>query len=211
MVGIYKNRVVSLFLHLSIWQLQAPGCMFWTRGAPSKLSPWLHLQTFTSVSLPFFFFSFLVALPPLSCPTQWGRILLVAMTSGQCLYEMQPLTVWTAGQDRDTSRFKEELSSGLGRKRHPGDTKPQWANPDAAGWNGTLLRSSEGQHESLDGGTLRAAVRVVKQLLRLIRSLCGCVCFFHGGSGVNAGKAWSWESAAAGSRMGCDPWIRLED
>lgn len=57
------------------------------------------------------------------------------MTSGQCLHEMQPLTVRTAGQDGDTSRFKEELPAGR-------DTEPQRA--DAAGWNGTLVKFDAG-------------------------------------------------------------------
>lgn len=39
-----------------------------------------------------------LAPPPLSCPAQWARILLVAMTSAQCLSDMRPLSVWTAGQ-----------------------------------------------------------------------------------------------------------------
>lgn len=84
------------------------------------------------------------------------------MTSGQCLYEMHPLTVWTAGQDRDTSRFKEKLLSGTAGR---GSQTPQ-KTPDPVSWNGTLPRPNEVQHKSLDrGNNTAAALTVVTQLL----------------------------------------------
>ena len=112
------------------------------QGAPHKLSPWLHPP-------PPFFFSPRPCLL-FSCPTQWGRILLVAMTSVQCLYEMHPLTVWTAGQDRDTSRFKEKLLSGTAGRGT--QTPRSVSNPDPVSWNGTFSRVTEVQRETLDGG-----------------------------------------------------------
>lgn len=81
------------------------------------------------------------------------------MTSGQCLYEMQPLTVWTAaGQDRDTtSRLKEELPSGTAGR---GTRTPRSViNPEPAARRVT----SEVHHESRDGGTSVAELRVAAQ------------------------------------------------
>lgn len=184
----------------------------WNRELPASCHP---DSTSTYSDQPSFFWGGgALAVPPLSCPTQWGRILLVAMTPGQCLYEMQPLTVWTAGQDRDTSRFKEKLLSGTaGRGRQ---TPSSLSNPDPVSWNGTFSRPNEVQRESLDGG--------------ITWQCCSCHSAFsdwfgiispHGEEGVDVcvsqwrwkekEEARSWESAAAGSRMGCDPWIQLKD
>ncbi|TWW57144.1 hypothetical protein D4764_08G0011310 [Takifugu flavidus] len=62
--------------------------------------------------------------PLLSCPAQRGRILLVAMTSAQCVRDMQPL---------DTSSFKAELLSDA-------DATPA-RHLDPSGGNGTLPRA----------------------------------------------------------------------
>lgn len=149
---------VSLFLRRKSL-LRRPEVVGWVNlGVPYKPSPWLHLQTLTSVCLPFFFFSFFrcPALPPLSCPVQWGRILLVAMTSGQCLYEMQSVTVWTAGQDRDTTyRLKEELLSGTVGRGTPdprlsdrlgsrGSKSNKWSSSGDTRWGD--------QHGRVEGG-----------------------------------------------------------
>lgn len=55
------------------------------------------------------------------------------MTSAQCLLEMLPLSVWTAGQDRDTSRVQRDAAVEHGRTRQT-DTR----DPDPVSWNGTF-------------------------------------------------------------------------
>lgn len=101
--------------------IRAPGCAFsLQRGPPLSRHP----DPASKHSHRSFFLA--QAPPPLSCPAQWGRILLVAMTSAQCVCDMQPL---------DTSRFKEELLSDA-------DATPA-RTPDPplslTGWKGALL------------------------------------------------------------------------
>ena len=147
--GVYFQEVSDFYIcqpvetnkQNRIWQLQAPGCVFESGSSPQAV-------TLTPPPPPFFFSPRPCLL--FSCPTQWGRILLVAMTSVQCLYEMHPLTVWTAGQDRDTSRFKEKLLSGTAGRGT--QTPRSVSNPDPVSWNGTFSRATEVQRETLDGG-----------------------------------------------------------
>lgn len=178
----------------------------WTRELPTICHP--DSASKYSDQPPLFSFFFPRALPPLSCPTQWGRILLVAMTSGQCLYEMQPLTVWPAGQDTDTSRFKEELLPGTaGRNSQTPQTRTLSAG------TGPFESQRSSTPASWWGDNTVAVFIVVTRLLgRIQRQRSGrCTCVFSRWMWRETEEARSWASAAAGSRMGCDPWIQLKD
>lgn len=152
------------------------------QGAPYKLSARLHLQTFRSVSLPFFF----------CCPGPASSFLPNTMRQDPpgC-YDFRPVSVWNAATDcldsrtgrRYVPRFKEELLSGTAGRGT--QTPRSVSNPDPAGRNGTVSRSHEVQREALDGGNNAAVLRVVTQLLGLITARTR---LFHGGSGEKAGR-----------------------
>lgn len=158
---------------------------------------------------PFFFLlSFLLPWPCLLFPAQHneaGSSWLLWLQASVCM----KCSHWLFGQQDRTEirpRFKEELLSGTAGRGT--QTPRSVSNPDPAGWNGKVSRSNEVQREALDGGNNAA---LLKSCHAASRTDYGVEAFVSRWKRREGGEARRWESAAAGSRMGCDPWIRLKD
>lgn len=74
--------------------------------------------------------------------------------------KVSPLTVWTAGQDRDWSRFKEKLRSGHGWTRQPDTTFGVVINPDPVSWNGSFQDQKKFSTSLLNGGITGALLQL---------------------------------------------------